>query len=72
MSIVCPAAQTTLTRTRLMPGQTYNYSVYAIDIRGHRSGNSNVVTHTTPPDVTPPSPAPTIPTTAVYPTRISV
>jgi chitodextrinase len=64
--------QTTLTRTRLMPGQTYNYSVYAIDIRGHRSGNSNVVTHTTPPDVTPPSPAPTLSTTAVYPTRISV
>src|SRR5262245_1317094 len=25
--------QTTLTRTRLMPGQTFNYSVYAIDSR---------------------------------------
>ncbi len=61
--------QTTITFTRLMPDQTFNYSVYAIDANGHRSASSNTVTYTTPPDVTPPS-APTLGAPAVYPTRI--
>ena len=64
--------QTTLTLTRLLPNTTFTYVVYAINSRGQRSGNSNSVTYTTPPDVTPPSPAPTLSTTAVFPRRISV
>ena len=64
--------QTTFTLGRLAPNQTHSFSVYAIDAAGNRSGNSNVVTYTTPPDTTPPSPPPTLSVTAVYPTRISV
>jgi chitinase len=33
---------------------------------------SNSVTHTTPPDTTPPGPAPVLTAEAVYPTRITV
>jgi chitodextrinase len=64
--------QTTLTITRLLPNTTFNYSVYAVDAQGHRSGHSNTVTYTTPPDVTPPAPAPQLSTTQVYPTRVSL
>jgi hypothetical protein len=56
---------------RLGPGRTYSCSVYAVDAAGNRSGTSNVVTHTTPPDTTPPT-APTITSNGVWPTRVSV
>jgi chitodextrinase len=64
--------QTSITITRLLPNTTFRYSVYAIDAHGHRSGNSNVVTYTTPPDTTPPAPAPALSATYVRPTRIGV
>lgn len=64
--------QTTFTNTRLAPDRTYSCFVYALDAAGNRSGNSNTVSYTTPPDMTPPSPPPTLTATSVYPTRISV
>src|SRR5262245_12465170 len=33
--------RTTLTRPLLIPGQTFTFSVYAVDAAGNRSGNSN-------------------------------
>jgi len=64
--------QTTLSLSRLWPGRTTTYTVVTVDVNGHRSAPSNSVTHTTPPDTTPPSPAPVVTVQAVYPTRISV
>jgi len=62
----------TLTRSRLMPGRTTTWTVITVDMNGNRSAPSNAVTFTTPPDTTPPSPAPSLSLVAVYPTRISV
>jgi len=62
--------KTTFTN-RLGPGRTYTCSVYAVDAAGNRSGTSNVVTHTTPADTTPPT-APTISANGVWPTRVAV
>jgi hypothetical protein len=64
--------QTTFSLSRLWPGRTTTYTVVAVDLSGHRSAPSNGVTHTTPPDTTPPSPAPVVTAQAVYPTRITV
>ena len=64
--------QTSITLTRLMPSTTFNYSVYAIDAGGNKSGNSNTVSYTTPADVTPPGPPPTLSASAVYPTRVTL
>jgi chitodextrinase len=64
--------QTSITITNLMPDTTFTYVVYAINSRGQRSGNSNSVTYTTPPDVTPPAPAPQLSQTYLRPTRIGV
>lgn len=63
--------QTTITFPKLWPNKTFNYSVIAIDAAGNRSGSSNTVSYTTPPDTTPPT-APTLSVTAVWPTRISL
>jgi chitodextrinase len=63
--------QTTVTFAKLWPNSTYNYSVIAIDAVGNRSGSSNTVSYTTPPDVTPPT-APALTVTAAWPTRISL
>jgi hypothetical protein len=64
--------QTTLSLSRLWPGRTTTYTVVTVDVNGHRSSPSNSVTHTTPPDTSPPSPAPVLTAQAVYPTRIAV
>jgi chitodextrinase len=64
--------RTTLTRPGLWPDQTLNFSVYAVDGSGNRSANSNTVTFTTPPDTTPPSPAPTLSVTSLFPIRLSL
>jgi hypothetical protein len=64
--------QTTLSLSKLWPGRTTTYTVVTVDVNGHRSAPSNSVTHTTPPDTSPPSPAPVLTAQAVYPTRISV
>lgn len=64
--------RTTMTWPSLAPNTTHTFSVYAVDSRGHRSGNSNSVSYTTPPDTTPPSPAPQLTVSAVRPIRFSV
>jgi len=64
--------QTTFTLSRLAPNQTHTFSVYAVDAAGNRSGNSNTVSYTTPPDTTAPSPAPQLTATEVHPTRVSL
>jgi hypothetical protein len=64
--------QTTISFSRLWPGRTTTYTVVAIDLNGNRSAPSNSVTHTTPPDTTPPSPAPVVSLQNAWPTRIMV
>ena len=64
--------QTTFTYPKLAPDRTTTWTVVALDAAGNRSGSSNSVVFTTPPDVIAPSPAPTLTATAVYPTRISL
>lgn len=61
-------AQTTFTRPMLWPNTTYTFTVIAIDQAGNRSPASNAVTHTTPPDTTPPT-APVLSSTLVRPNR---
>jgi len=63
---------TTLSLTRLWPGRTTTYTVVTVDVNGNRSAPSNIVTHTTPPDTTPPSPAPVVSLQNAWPTRITV
>jgi chitodextrinase len=64
--------RTTMTWPGLAPNTTHTFSVYAVDSRGHRSGNSNSVSYTTPPDTEPPAPAPSLTLTYLRPTRIGV
>ena len=64
--------RTTMTWTKLLPDTTHTFSVYAVDVAGNRSANSNTVRHTTPPDTTPPGPQPNLAVTALFPTRVSV
>jgi chitodextrinase len=62
---------TTYLRTGLWPSTTFNYSLVAVSFNGQRSGSSNTVTYTTPPDVTPPS-TPTLTQTGVWPVRVAL
>src|SRR5688572_17338622 len=64
--------QTTFTRSFLTPDRTTTWTVYAIDAGGNRSGTSNAVTFTTPPDTAAPSPAPTLTAAIVVPTWVQV
>ncbi len=64
--------RTTLSLTKLWPGRTTTYTVVTVSTNGQRSAPSNSVTHTTPPDVTPPSPAPVVSLQNAWPTRITV
>ena len=68
-TVAVPQTKTTYTPTRLWPGQTYKYTVYAVDAAGNRSGDSNTVTYTVPADVTPPSPAPQLTVSPFSPAR---
>ena len=61
--------QTSTTFTWLSPGRTYSFYVYAVDKALNRSANSNTVTATTQPDLTPPS-APALTVPAVSPSQI--
>jgi Fibronectin type III domain len=63
---------TTLSLSRLWPGRTTTYTVVSVSSNGSRSAPSNGVTHTTPPDTTPPSPAPVVSLQNAWPTRITV
>jgi hypothetical protein len=47
--------QTTYTVNYLAPNSPYAFAVYAVDDKGNRSADSNVVSTSTPADVTPPS-----------------
>src|SRR5262245_477414 len=64
-----PQTRTTFTDTRLWPGQTYTYTVWAVDGAGNRSGDSNTVSHTVPADTTPPAPAPQLTVNPFSPAR---
>jgi Fibronectin type III domain len=64
--------RTSLSLSKLWPGRMTTYTVITVAANGQRSAPSNGVTHTTPPDTTPPSPAPLLTAQAVYPTRITV
>jgi hypothetical protein len=64
--------RTTISLTKLWPGRTTTYTVVTVNTQGNRSAPSNSVTHTTPPDTTPPGPAPVLTAQAVHPTRITV
>ena len=64
--------RTTFSLSKLWPGRTTTYTVVTVNTNGNRSTPSNSVTHTTPPDTTPPSPAPVLTAQAVFPTRITV
>jgi chitodextrinase len=64
--------RTTLTRTFSLPNRTFTFSVYAVDAAGNRSANSNTVSFTTPPDTTPPSPAPVISVTQLFPSGVTL
>ena len=63
---------TTLSLSKLWPGRTTTYTVVTVNANGNRSAPSNTVTHTTPPDTTPPGPAPVVTAQAVHPARITV
>lgn len=64
--------QTTITFTKLLPDRTHTFSVYAIDAAGNRSVKSNTLSHTTPPDTTPPTLQPNLTVTELFPTRVTV
>lgn len=70
-SIRVDPPRTTFTNTRLWPDRSYSCVVYAVDAAGNRSGTSNAVNFSTPPDATPPT-APTLTVNAVWPTRVSL
>jgi chitodextrinase len=69
LSWTVPDGQTSYTLTWLSPGRTYSFYVYAVDRALNTSGNSNTVTATTLPDLTPPS-APALSVPAVSPSQI--
>ena len=62
----------TLTYAVLQPNTTYVFDVIAVDGAGNRSGASNSITITVPPDTTPPSPPPVVSSNYIRPTRIGV
>ena len=62
---------TTFIHPGLWPNRTYTHYVYVVDTNGHRSGDSNSVSYTTPPDTTPPT-APTLSVTEVVPTWVGL
>jgi hypothetical protein len=61
--------QTSYTLTSLSPGRTYTVYVYAVDRALNTSGNSNTVTATTLPDLTPPT-APVLTVPNVSPSQV--
>jgi chitodextrinase len=69
LSWTVPQNQTSTTFTSLSPGRTYTFYVYAVDRALNVSANSNTVTATTLPDLTPPS-APALSVPAVSPSQI--
>lgn len=62
---------TTFTHPNLYPGWTYSHYVYVVDTNGNRSGNSNTVSYTAPPDLTPPT-APTLSVVELVPTWVGL
>lgn len=64
--------RTTLTRSFSLPTTTFTFSVYAVDVAGNRSANSNTVSFTTQADTTAPRPAPVISVTNLLPTRVTI
>ena len=69
LSFTVNQAQTSYTLTWLSPGRTYTFHVYAVDNSLNVSGNSNTVTVTTLPDLTPPT-APVLSSPNVSPSQV--
>lgn len=65
------SSQTHYTLDWMSPGRTYSFYVYSVDNQLNVSGNSNTVTATTDPDLTPPS-APVLSVPNVSPSQISL
>jgi hypothetical protein len=62
---------TTIVRTPLLPGTTFNWSVDIVTSAGRRSAPTNTVSYTTPADTTPPT-VPTLSVTGTWPTRVGL
>ena len=69
LSLTVSQTQTSYTLTWLSPGRTYTFYVYAVDRALNTSGNSNTVTATTLPDLTPPT-APALSVPNVSPSQV--
>lgn len=63
--------QTTYTVQYLVPFNSYNFSVFAVDGSGNRSGDSNVVNANTTGDTTPPS-APALQAATLGPSQVQL
>ena len=63
--------QTSYTATSLSSNSSYSFAVYAVDDRGNRSGDSNVVSANTAADTTPPS-APVLEASVLSPSQVQL
>jgi chitodextrinase len=63
--------QTTYTVNYLAPNSPYAFAVYAVDDKGNRSADSNVVSASTPADITPPS-TPVVQAAVIGPSQVQL
>ena len=63
--------QTTYTVNYLAPNSSYAFAVYAVDDKGNRSADSNIVSASTPADVTPPS-TPVVQAAVIGPSQVQL
>ena len=63
--------QTTYTAKFLSPNKPYSFVVYAVDVNGNRSANSNTVGASTLPDTTGPT-APVLEAIAIAPSQVQL
>jgi chitodextrinase len=63
--------QTTYTVNYLAPNSPYAFAVYAVDDKGNRSADSNVVSASTPADTTPPS-TPVVQASVLGPSQVQL
>ena len=69
LSFTVSQSQTSYSLTWLSPGRSYTFYVYAVDKALNKSGDSNTVTATTQPNLTPPS-APVLSVPDVSPSQV--
>lgn len=63
--------QTTYTVNYLAPNSPYSFAVYAVDDKGNRSADSNLVSASTPADTTPPS-TPVVQASVLGPSQVQL